>query len=175
MDSGNERRKLNTWGKGMKVCIWRANVEICLRQRCGLQQTGLPMKLDQKRMSQFALITRFLGRFLLLFSHHIHPTLIFPVSQVPNSTLWLLCLFSTSQSDIICSKLSILFKHVYIIDYVSGVLIENGVIGMNKSRSERRFCISLGGKKIMSSLEERNRALTGAPLILTRLILVLDS
>ena len=160
----------------MKVCIWRANVEICLRQRCGLQQTGLPMKLDQNRMSQFALITRFPDLFLLLFSRHIHPTLIFPVSQVPNSTLWLLCLFSTSQSDIICSKLSILFKHVYIIDYVSGVLIENGVIGMNKSRSERRFCISLGGKKIISSLGEgRNRALTGTLLILTRLILVLDS
>ena len=69
-----------------------------------------------------------------------------------------------------------LYDVIHIIEYVSGVLIENGVIGMNKSRSERRFCISLGGKKIMSSLEEgRNRDLTGAPLILTRLILVLDS
>ena len=152
VDSGNERRKLNTWGKGMKVCIWRANAEICLRETCGLQQTGLSMKLDQNRMSQFALITRFPDLFLLLFSRHIHPTLIFPVSQVPNSCLCLLCLFSSLQSDIIFSNFSILLKPmnrfviqthtglydiIHIIDYVSGFLIENGVIGMNKSWSEK--------------------------------------
>ena len=174
----------------MKVCIWRANAEICLRETCGLQQTGLSMKLDQNRMSQFALITRFPDLFLLLFSHHIHPTLIFPVSQVPNSSLWLLCLFSSLQSDIIFSNFSILLKPmnrfviqthtglydiIHIIDYVSGVLIENGLI-IWISHGQKRFCISLGGKKNMDSLEGgRNRALTGAPLILTRLILVLDS
>ena len=128
---------MDTWGEGMKICIWRADLEICLRQRCGLQQTGLPMKLDQNRMSQFALITRFPDLFLLLFSRHIHPTLIFPVSQVPNSCLCLLCLFSSLQSDIIFSNFSILFKHVYNINYVSCILIENGVIAMNKTWWEK--------------------------------------
>ena len=62
-------------------------------------------------------------------SHSFHSN--FPVSQVPNSSLWLLCLFSSLQSDIIFSNFSILFKPMTMYQ------IENGVTGMNKTWSEK--------------------------------------